>query len=327
MKKSIVEMSLVKLLVVLAVQAGLIGAVWAQTPVPGPTTSPATSPPVDPCPIPYVVGEALSGGEMAVRFSSGALGKLAKLPDIGVRGGYEVVKTAYAGVSSQAMVAVFEAYGCRVKNFMRAKGATDVEEKARAVDKAIAMLSIELARIQVASEQGLGAINELKADYIDADTRSERAPVLNAVIINASLADVDPDKLFISQETKKKWASLDVASYASISACGGVVKAAISDGGSTLQRALGNTKSIFINYLNSDVPPYVALASLLNSASANPSKKESYANYGSFKGCTDGVSKVQQDALIAALNAPTPAPKVAPTTPPAPATATAPDNK
>lgn len=315
MRKSVVS----KLLVSLAVQSGLVSAVWAQTPSTGTTNPSSTLPAVDSCPIPYVVGEAMSGGEMAVRFSNSALSKLAKLPNVGARGGYEVVKTAYAGVSSQAMVAVFEAYGCRVKKFMSAKGAVDVAEKARAVDKAIAMLSIELARIQVASEQGLDAINELKADYIDAENRSERAPVLDSAITNAALADVDTGKLFIGQEQRRRWMSLDVASVASVSACGGVVKAAISDGGSTLQRALGNTKTIFINFLNPDVPPYVALASLLNSASASPPKKDSYAGYGSFQGCTEGVSKMQQDTLTAALNAPTPSRDVAPMPAPAPA--------
>lgn len=292
---------------------------WAQTP---PSTSPEkpaqtrTTVP-EPCPIPYAIGETLSGGEMEARLANGALSKLAKLPNIGARGGYEVVKTAYAGVSSQAMAAVLAAYGCRVKRYMQTTGTVDATEKSKAIDKAVSWLTAELAQIQTASEQGSDAIKEMKVDYLNTETRPDRAPVLDFAITSAALADIDPNTLFINKSEIRKWLSLDIATYASVSACGGVIKAAISDGGSSLQRALANAKSIFINYLDPEQPPYIALSSLLVSAAASPPKRDSYPSVGSFKGCTDGVKHEQQKTLTTALQAP--APEVAPV--PAPASA------
>lgn len=280
------------------------------TAAPGKGTAPAAVPKPDPCPIPYAVGEQVKGGELEARFGGGALSKLVKLPDIEGRGGAEVVRTAYAGITSQAMSAVFDAYACRIKGFIVKTAPPEAASKSAAVDRGLVRLRLEMGLIQNAAEQGTEALTIIRDGYLDAETRAANAPVLDATITKAALADVNSNALFISQVTKQQWIGLKVGPHISAQACGGVVQAAISDGGSSLQRALASAQSILINYLDPNTPPNVALADLFVHASASPIKKAT-ADHISFKDCTKALAAAQP-AKPLAPSAPPPAPAPSP---------------
>ncbi|MNX17055.1 hypothetical protein D3C86_469310 [compost metagenome] len=252
-------------------------------------------------PIPYAVGDALKGGEVAGRLGAGALGKLLKLPEIsGVTGG-EIVKTAYAGMNSQAMSDVFDVLGCRVKAFIKDSD-TDAEKKRAAVTMAVAHLNGEMAFIQSAYSSGPDAVGALKAQYFNA-SRADGAPVLNPAITSEALRSIDTDKLFINVETRKWWGGLDFGSNVSIQACSGVVRAAISDGGSSLQQSLAATRDILTNYLDPDLPPVVALSKLML-VTVSPTFKPAPAFVSTFKDCTKDLTQAAETSAAKAATLP-----------------------
>ena len=251
--------------------------------------------------IPYSVGDALKGGEVAGSLGAGALGKLLKLPDISGHAGVEIVKTAYAGMNSQAMSDVFDVLGCRVKAFIKDTD-RDAEKKRAAVTMAVARLNGEMAFIQSALAAGPDAVGALKEQYLDA-SRADTAPVLDSAITSEALRSIDTDKLFINVETKKWWGGLDFGANISVQACGGVVKAAISDGGSALQQSLAATRDILTNYLDPNLPPVVALSKLML-VTVSPTFKPAPALVSTFKDCTKDL--IQAAAASAAKAATVP---------------------
>lgn len=258
-------------------------------------------------PIPYTVGTALQGAEIAARLGAGALDRLAKLPDLSGVAGVEVVKTAYAGMSSQAMSEVFDALGCRVKVFIKDSD-TDAEKKRAAVTMAIARLNGELAYVQGANAAGFEALAALKEQYLNA-VRLDTAPVLDSAITSAALASIDTNKLFLDVATKKFWGGLNFGAVG-IQACGGVVRAAIADGGSALQVSLASTRDILINYLDPNVPPVVALAKLMVVA-GTPAFKPTPATVSTFMDCSKDLAQATVAGAAKASSAPA-APSIAP---------------
>jgi hypothetical protein len=225
-----------------------------------------------------------------------------KLPDLSGRAGVEVVSSAYAGLSIQAMSEVFDALGCRVKAFIKDTD-TDADKKRAAVTLAIARLNGEMAFIQSAYSNGMDGVGALREQYLNA-TRSEAAPVLDYAITNAALASIDTDKLFINGRTTKWWGGLDVGSAISVQGCGGVVQAAIADGGSALQRGLASTREILINYLDPNVPLVVPLAKLMLATAPPTFKVPGPAFVGSFQNCTQALTKAQTESSAKAASAP-----------------------
>ncbi len=294
--------SSIKFVLVVGTLAGSIA--WAQKP----PAAPAPAPVVGSCPsVPYSVGEAATGGEIAARFDASVLNGLLKLPNVTARTGYEVVKTAYAGMSSQAMSAVFAAWQCRISAYIDGSKAVDADAKKAAVRKAITQLNIHMAVIQNAAGLSTDSLDALGDKFLNMETRSESAPVLDAAITQAALASIDPNALFIDKITKSYWLTLNVGAKTGVSACGGVVKAAISDGGSALQASLASTKSILIDYLDPTLPPAVALSNLLVAASVSPIKP-SVSPGSTFKNCTEGLLAQQRAAADIAKNQSAPVP-------------------
>ncbi|SFJ30032.1 hypothetical protein SAMN02799626_01488 [Caulobacter sp. UNC279MFTsu5.1] len=202
------------------------------------------------------------------------------------------------------MEAVLAAYACRIKAYVAKTQPADAAAKSAAVDKALSDLSFELGMIQSAASDGAAALGVVKDGYMDKDERRPGAPVLDAAVTMAALADVDPNKLFISQSNLTLWAGLNIGSAVGVEGCGGVVHAAISDGGSSLQVSLSKAKSILINYLDPNTPPNVALGALFLSGAALPIKK-STGDTVSFKDCTKNVAaKVTTTATAVASSAP-----------------------
>lgn len=278
------------------------------------------------CPIPYSVADQIKGGELAAKFGAAALSKLAKVPEIEAKGGLQIVKSAYAGVTSQAMSSVLEAYGCRINAYLDKTAPTDKVAKVEAVENAIARLELEMAGIQSAAEEGSAALKAIKDEYLANDKRAANAPVLDFAITSAALADVDPTALFISTTVKEGWLGLKVGPYVDVSACGGVVEAAISDGSSSLQKSLSEAKAILINYLDPKKPPYIGLSKLFVSVAVSPIKKATADNV-SFKGCSAGIAAkpasapgpaIAPDPVAPATNVITPALQATPPASPAP---------
>lgn len=292
--------------------------------VPSPTVPSPTVPAAvgDPCPIPYIVGEQLSGGELSARFGLAAIKRLSKLPNLEARAGREVLRTAYAGVSSQAMAAVLDAYGCRIRAYLARTGAADAAAKMTAVEAAIAQLKGHMAVVQNAAQQPAPALGEVQQTLFAMTQRPDGAPTVDRAVLSAALADVDPERLFLSVEERRRWAGLQFGPIVDVSACGGVIKAAISDGGSSLQRGLADVKVILINYLDKNTSPIVALSQLFVDASATPPMTTAAINATSFRNCSADVARhpVPAEAPIAAVTpvAPTATASPSPTSSPSP---------
>jgi hypothetical protein len=268
---------------------------------PAATPASASGPAAQICkPIPYQVGVAVKGAEVAANFSAAAIKKLASLPDFSARAGVEVVKPAYAGMVAQAMSDVFDALGCRVTTFIKDTD-VDAEKKREAVRLGIARLNGELSIVQAAYGGGLPGVMML-VDRNVAAARADGAPVLDPAIISAALRSIDTDALFIKEVTTTFWGSLDYGKYASVSACGGLVKAAISDGGSAMQKALASTRDILVNYLDPNTALVVSLGKLMVAGApitANPLPA------ATFKGCTQALNQLTAAEAEKAASAPT----------------------
>lgn len=280
-------------------------ALQATIPDSAPSTTPA---PAAACAsvIPYSIGDKVKGFELAGRFSLGALSKLKGLPNITLRGGKEVVQTAYAGMTQQAMATVFDAYACRISEYLKAKGDPDADKKVSAVNDAIADLQGEMGAIQKVAAPGapIADFLDLKNDY-KTRVRGAEDPVLDRAVVNAALADIDSEKLFINVTLKQYWGGLDIPGAIALKGCGGVVKAAISDGGSSLQRSLADAKFVLANYLDPATKLKIALGRLMNDIAAQPTI--SPIADATFKGCTTEIAA-----------------QVAPPAPPAPPAVVAP---
>lgn len=282
-----------------------------QPPLPVQTATPAAA---AACAIPYVVGEQMTDAQLSARFSLGAIKGLAGVPDIQARAGRQVIRSAYAGVVSQAMSAVLDAYRCKIKAHIEAQNVPDGAAKLAQVDDAIAAIRFEIAVIQNAAAQPAPALSDIQQAYLARTSRPPTMPAVDRALLDAALADLDPEALFIRSELRQKWAGLHFGSIANVSACGGVVKAAISDGGSLLQRALADVKPILINYLDKNVRPITPLAQALVAASATPYPTAAALNATNFRACSVDV----------AAHPPAPEPSASATATPAPSASAAP---
>lgn len=269
---------------------------------PAQTAAPAPAPAPDPCAIPYTIGDAVKGKEIAVSLETGALKKLAKIPNIEAAAGKEVVRTAYAGMTNQAMEQVWLAYACRIQNHLKKTNDPAAAAKVQAVEGALAELNGHMAVMQAGSDEGAAGMMELMKVINGFNTRPEGAPTLDFTIATAALADVDPSALFLVKTTKEYWTGVQVSGVLNVNACGGVVRAALSDGGSSLQVALASSKQILINYLDPNKQQKIALLSLLNNVTTKPTVV-TVPNTTTFKGCA-----------TQAANTP-PQPSTPPTTP------------
>lgn len=237
-------------------------------------------------PFPYSVEWQVTGGEIAAKFRAGALAGLRSLPAIEGRAGGEIVRTAYAGMANQAMEVVLVQYGCRIKAYMVLSGTPDAELKGFVVDRAVALLSGEMGSIQNAALKPTGDdLTKFKVQYAKMMKREPDEPTLDSAILLGALKRYNPNTLFISQTSAQIWGSVEVGSALAVTACGGVVRAAISDGTSALQSSLARVQSILSNYLNSSVPPYASLLSLYNTLAVVPGTDATAAKF-SFKDCS-----------------------------------------
>lgn len=276
-------------------------------PQPAPVSS---APAPDACAIPYTVGDQVKGREIALSLEAGALKKLAKIPNIEAAAGREVVRTAYAGMANQAMEQVWSAYACRIRAYLTKTNDPDAAAKVQAVEIALAELAGKMAVMQAATDEGAAGMMELVRVIDGFNTRPDGAPTLDFATASAALADVDPSALFLTKTTREYWAGAQVSGVLSVNSCGGVVRAAIADGGSSLQVALAASKPILINYLDPTKPQKIALLSLLNNVTVKPVVATS-PNAATFRGCaTQAANTPPQPATP-----PTATPVVAPTAP------------
>lgn len=258
-------------------------------------------------PFPYSIGWQVTGGEVAAKFGAGAVRGLRQLPAIDIRGGGEIVRTAYAGMANQAMEAVLVQYGCRIKAYMTLSGAPDAELKAFVVDRAVALLTGEMGSIQSAALKPTNDdLLKIKLQYATAMKREEGEPTLDSAVLLGALSRYNPNTLFISQTTAKFWGSADVGAALAVTACGGVVRAAISDGTSSMQSSLSRVQSILSNYLNGSVPPYASLLTLFNSLAVVPGTDATAAKF-SFKDCSKEIAAQPKDSVVIAPAASAPA--------------------
>lgn len=220
-------------------------------------------------PVPYSVGEAVNSLELSGRIGLSAIDALAGVPDVEGAGGRRVIRTAYAGMRHQAMSAVFDSLGCRIIAHLRQQNSPDAQDKILQVQNAIASLQMQMGNIQGAIDEGFAARTELTNAYA-ASQRISGAPTLEATITSAALSDIDPEQLFINQTIRERWGNLSFGEIVSVGGCQVVVRAALSDGTSSLQRSLADTKSILISYLDPNIPQSISFAKLYSTLSGNP---------------------------------------------------------
>ncbi len=250
------------------VWAGAAGQALAAA-APLPPTATAVPVWVAACPIPYAVGEASTSSQISARLAVGSLKVLKGSPDLNANAGREILRSAYAGMKNEAMQAVAQAYACRINAYIDAQALPDPAAKKMAVTVAVAQLTAELGFIANAAQNNA----DLALQYtriLSMTTRPPDSPVLDTAIYDAALATVDPGPMFLSSQERSRWIQANITGLVRVGACDQVVRAAISDGTSSLQTGLAQVKSILRNYLDAATPPLIASAAILNSLSVSP---------------------------------------------------------
>ncbi|QQN74414.1 hypothetical protein [Croceicoccus sp. YJ47] len=252
--------------------------------------------------IPYSAGEALSEVELTGRLGGNVLDKLVDLPDLTVFGGQRVTRSAFAGLRQQAMGAVLDAYACRISAEIRARGGESEQEQLRLLGAAVANLNLEISTLAGLPDEDFRTRLAAKDYYQEQTTRKPTDPTIDRAIVDAALNGLDTNKLFINITERQRWLGLNFAGVAELQGCQTIIKAALSDGSSSLQRSLADLRSILTNYLDANIAPVVSLAVLANTLSGNPAGATAVSS-SSLSACAAAVqqSEINLSSKIQAI--------------------------
>lgn len=242
--------------------------------------------------IPYSAGEAVSEVELTGRLGGHVLDKLADLPDLTVFGGQRVTRSAFAGLRQQAMGAVLDAYACRIAAEIRSRGGDSEQEQLRLLGAAVANLNLEMSTLAGLPDEDFRTRLYAKGYYQEQTTRKPTDPTIDRAIVDAALKGLDTNKLFINTMERQRWLGLKFAGVAEVQGCETIIKAALSDGSSSLQRSLADLKSILTNYLDANIAPVVSLAVLANTLSGNAAG-ETAVSSSSLSACAAAAKQSQ----------------------------------
>jgi hypothetical protein len=278
---------------------------------------------------PFAVGNRVIGGEVLAQIADR---EIRGVPNLSARAGAEVMRSAYAGIANQALVRLLGWYQtCKLEPHLRSQNPADLDRQLADLAAAFDELTGVIADTSNAST---GTPTEFR-DYTRDLRRARRAPgafTLAPAQFDQIMRGLDPEALWIRETTLQGWIGVDLEAV-TISACGGVVRAAISDGGSSLQAALGDVQPILRLYFDPQRHPSTAYLRLANHMSGNPFSRQT-REPPSFRGCTAALAaetagqSSSQPRATTAGSEPTTAPPVSqtpptgPTTPPSATSAT-----
>lgn len=241
-------------------------------------TSPCASLP------PLSVGNAVAGAEILARAGEEAI---KGLPQIQLRTGAEIVRSSYAGMRNQAMSTVLGWYQCRIVERVTAEGGANLPERLTAIGNTFFELSLLLDEAENASSD-YANFTAFQQQRLVPYQRSATAFTLPQATFNSYFSDINPSATWISTSTKTVWITGSVNSV-SVIACGGVVRKAISDGGSAIQAGLGAIQANLGNYLNPVVQARIGLAGLVRPFAANPATVTGEPS-ATFQGCALAIA-------------------------------------
>lgn len=238
---------------------------------------------------PYSVGIAVAGGQVLAHVGEDAI---KALPELSLRAGGEVARSAYAGMRNQAVGEVLQWYRCRLEHNLRTDGGEDTEKKVSALYDTFGDIETQIILAEAASGSGFDSFQQYINSLADVE-RSRSGLTLAPATFDRYFADVDPERTWIKTTTVRGWIE-GGASGVTISACGGIVRAAISDGSSSLQASLARLKSGLRNYLDPGRQPRIGLLGMLAGFAGNPVNLTP-AQAQTFQGCATAVDESQNE--------------------------------
>ena len=239
---------------------------------------------------PFAVGNAVAGGEILARAGENAL---KRLPGLEVSAGLQISRTVYAGMRNQALGEVLGWYQCLIREAVTAQGGPDLAARLDSIDLTFLELSTQFDMAESASSESSAAFNA-RLTELSTYQRPADAFVISPATFAQYVAGVNPSATWIRVESIEVWGTAS-AGAVSVSACGGVVRKAISDGGSALQRGMGSMQAGLVNFLDPQRNPRVGLTALLRPFAANPATIQGIPPT-SFRGCAQGLA--QQAAVV-----------------------------
>ncbi len=241
---------------------------------------------VSECPdIPYTVGEQVESVELSARFGGSALNELVKLPNLRAYGGQKTVRSAFAGMRQQAMNAVMRVYGCMIAEELAKQAPDDLDEQVMQLNAGLTSLRLQMAILAGWADFSASEKFEISERIGARTTRESDAGTIDPAILDAAIGGLRTDELFISVVTRQRWLGLDFAGVIDVQGCETIVRAAISDGSSSLQRSLADVQQILLNHLDAGVAPNVALSELALTMADNPAGQTTVSN-AALTSCT-----------------------------------------
>jgi hypothetical protein len=235
---------------------------------------------------PLSIGVAVAGGEVLVSTGENSI---KSLPGLELRAGGEVARSAFAGMRNQAMTTVLGWYECRLAHNIRVDGGPNAEARVGALRTALSHLNRELMLAQAARESSF-------ADYrdhirsLDTLERPTNPFLITPGTFDRYFADTNPEALWGRTSTLRGWVE-GGTSGVKVTACGGIVMAALSDGGSSIQRSLTSLQSSLKNYFDGAVSPDVGVLGALTGYASNPVSLTPAENR-TFEGCAAAMNSL-----------------------------------
>jgi hypothetical protein len=235
------------------------------------------------------VGVAVAGGEILASVGEDTI---KGVPAGNISAGAELARSAYAGMRNQAMSLVLEWYQCRLEHSIRVDGGADVEDRVGAMRAAIVEVDSQLILAQAASERSFadftGFINGLGTTG-----RPPEAYTLAPAKFDQYFADVDAQQTWIRTTTVRGWITGGPRGVR-ITACGGIIMAALSDGGSSIQASVSGVQAALKNYFTASMTPRVGLLQMARGYAASPVSLTP-TEAGTFQGCAASLLQSQQE--------------------------------
>jgi hypothetical protein len=259
---------------------------------------------------PLSIGVAVAGGEILV---SAGEETIKGLPGLELRAGGEVARSAFAGMRNQAMTSVIGWYECRLIHNIRVDGGPDAEARVGALRAAMADINSQLMLAQAARESSFSDYQS----YVQSLSTLQRPPAPFLVppgTFDRYFADTKPNDVWIRTRTIRGWIE-GGTSGVKVTACGGVIMAALSDGSSSIQASLASIQSSLKNYFDGAIPPRVGLLGALSGYASNPVSLTT-AEARTFEGCAAAMNSLPPEEPEDDAPPPTPSPEVLPAAPP-----------